>query len=229
MIRIHPLDPDVRLDLEPDGPPLSPEDAAAVDRLWEAEMAARGAGLFDGPIFSLKAHTPARLSVRRLTYRRLIAARRDPALAGRLGLRPVGVTALLLSPEGLVLGRRNRRLHTEPGRWEAAPAGVLDRLDWRAVVLDELREELGLDADQIDAPVAVALVEEVRTGVCDILCRMRTPLSAAEIRAAWRSGGTDEHEELAVVPLDALDRFLAGQAGAVLEALPAMLVAGLPR
>ena len=226
MIQAHALDPDVRLELAPAGPSLDAEVAAAVDRLWDAEMAARGAGLFDGPLFSLLEHSPGRLSARAVTYRQLIASRRDPELARRIGLRPMGVTGLLLSPEGVVLGRRSQGLHTEPGRWEPAPAGALDRLDWRAVLLAELAEELGLTADAVSGPEAVALIEDLGTGVHDILCRVRTRLGADQITAAWRAGGTDEYDELAVLAPDALEGFLSRNADALSPTLRPMLRAG---
>jgi 8-oxo-dGTP pyrophosphatase MutT (NUDIX family) len=229
MIQVHPLKPDVRLEAAA-AASLEPEVAAAVDRIWTHEMAARGAGLFDGPIFSLAGQAPDRLVLQPATYRRLIASRRDPALARRIGLRPLGVTGLLLCPDGVVLGRRGAKVHVEPGRWEPAPAGALDELDWGAVVRRELREELGLEPEAVSPPSAVALVEDHESGVCDILCRLRTDLAAADIRAAWRRIGTDEYDELAVVAPGALPGFLAGNAASLLPALAPMLAAaGLMR
>ena len=228
MIHLRPLAADVRLQASTAPRRLPADLQARVDALWEAETAARGEGLFDGPIFSVAELSPHCLTLEPASFRRLIAARRDPEAAAGLGLRPLGVTGLVLSPDGIALGRRSRRLHTEPGRWEPSPAGVVDRLDWRAVLLGEAREELGLFPEHLSAPEPVALIEDDELGVCDLLCRLRTPLTGVEIEAAWRARGSDEYEALAVVAPEALGAFLEANRDALAPALVPMLrAAGL--
>jgi hypothetical protein len=170
-------------------------------------------------------HAPNRLTVEPTSFRRLIAARRDPAAAARIGLKVLGVTGILISPDGVALGRRSRRLHTAAGQWEPSPAGVVDRLDWRAVLLGEAWEELGLKPSDLSGPEPVALLEDEALGVLDLLCRLRTPLGADDIRAAWRAHGSHEYEELVVIAVEALAGFLEAHDEALAPALRPMLSA----
>jgi hypothetical protein len=224
MIHAYPLSADVLLEPAPEQ--VLPADVAErVDALWEAEKAVRGEGLFDGPIFSVVARATGRLEVSPTTFRRLIATRRDPQMAELIGLRPLGVTGLVVGPDGVALGRRSRRLHTEAGRWEPAPAGVVDRLDWRAVLLGEAWEELGLRESDLGAPEPLALMDDEALGVMDLLCRLETGLTGPEIEAAWRAHGSDEYEAVAVVAREALAGFLEAHQADLAPALRPMLAA----
>ena len=79
-------------------------------------------------------------------------------------------------------------------------------------------------------PWVLAAAVAVLLGATGWLLRSRAGrVAAGALVVAGALALLSGFRELAVVPLDALDRFLAGQAGAVLEALPAMLEAGLPR
>ena len=195
---LHRLSPDFRLIEVPGPAPLPADLEAAVEAAWRTAVAESGGRLFNGVLFSLLEHDAQEGRVERSEYRRHVAARSDPALAERLGLRPVGVTGLTACRDGVVLGRRAARLQLG-GLWEPAPAGTLDRLDGRALVLDELGEELGV------APEAVLRAElrwlyEDRGGGFDLLYAIELDVDGDALRAAWRAGGTDEYADVAVTP-----------------------------
>ena len=223
MPRCHPLDPGFTVDVRGSAPALSPAVAAAVDAVWDAEKALRGDRLFEGPVLSLVSHAPDRLVVSPMTYRHLIAARRRPALRAAIGVRPVGVTGLVVCRDGLVLGRRAGHVAADAGLWEPAPAGGLDRPDPAGVLLGELREELGLSGADAGTPEPIGMIEDPGAGTLDILMRLPCPLDAAAVRQAHRAGGSDEYSELAIVPPAGIAAFLRHVAGRTLAVLPDML------
>jgi 8-oxo-dGTP pyrophosphatase MutT (NUDIX family) len=196
---LHPLSPDFAFVERPGPPPLPHDLEQAVEALWSREVEESGGERFNGVLFSLVDHGPERVTAERSEYRRYVAWRRSAELAERLNLRPMGVTALTRASDGaVVMGRRARGLDLG-GLWETAPAGTLDRPDPRALVLDELREEIGVTADQV-ASAEARWVYEDRTGVSDIVYEVRLTLSTDELSALFESRPTDEYSDLALVP-----------------------------
>ena len=82
---------------------LSGDVQGAVDALWAAAIGEQP-GLFDGPILTVVDLSPGRLLLAPASYRLVIATRRDPGLAQVLKLRPLAVSGILASAEGLVFG-----------------------------------------------------------------------------------------------------------------------------
>jgi HAD superfamily hydrolase (TIGR01509 family) len=221
-VDIWELDEDFQLVMVP-APPPPPVAAQRVDELWAARILADPA-LFDGPVLGLVRHDRRRLEVAEMRYRHVLARRAEPGL-GALGLdvRPLAVTAVLLCPQGVVLGRRNSSVAADAGVWEALPAGGLSQPDPRAQVIEELSEELGLGAEAVGRLRVRGLVADRASGVVDMVFLLETPLAFAAIKAAWRNGGRREHRELAAVPLEGLDGFLERQGENTLPALKGML------
>lgn len=226
MPRLYQLAPDFQLAELPAAAPLGSAVEARIAAIW-AEETQRGALLFNGRVYSLAEHTPARLGVRAGEYRQLVAQRRAPELAAQgLALRPVGVTGLLVARDGIVLGRRAAHLAADAGLWETAPSGSLARLDPAGQLLDELQEELGIRPDQVSQPRPLVLAEDMTSGTFDIVFRIDTALGGDAIRTAHRHSGSDEYSELAILAPGDLVAFLAGHA-ALPIVLPILRRAGL--
>jgi 8-oxo-dGTP pyrophosphatase MutT (NUDIX family) len=206
MARWYALDPDFAIVTEP-MPALAPADRAVIDAIWDEQKRLRGDTLFDGPMWLVAEHSRRRLLLRRASYRYAVARRFDPPLGKRLGISPAGASGLVLTPDGLVMGKRGPTMMV-PGLWEAAPAGSLAEPDPAALVLAELHEELGLTPGQVAAPMAVGLAEDTNSGVFDIVFRLDCRLSGATIVETWRALENDEYSELAVVPPDELADFV---------------------
>ncbi|MCA1673633.1 MAG: hypothetical protein LC799_16015, partial [Actinobacteria bacterium] len=227
MFRSHPLESDFTLDVVAPQRPPSPEVEARVEAIWKDELRVQGDRLFNGPLLSLLRHTPQRLTVQRSEYRRFLAQLRQPELAASLGVQPLAVTGILTCRDGIVLGRRGNRVAQDPGRWEAAPAGSLDRPDPYAQLQDELYEEVGITADQLEACRAVGLIRDLETSVYDIVFDLRTSLTAVEVSAAHATAASDEYVDLAIVPADGLLAYIAEHRTEVAPALvPALRTAG---
>jgi len=225
MHRTYPLDPDFRIDVLPALPPLPAAVEKRIAAIWRAAQSVQPA-LYNGRIYSLVEATPKCLTARALDYRRLVAQRQAPDLAGTLAVRPIGVTGLLTGPDGLVLGHRAKHVAADAGLWEPAPAGSLARPEPAEQLLEELAEELGLDRNQVRPPQPLGLVEDTTSRVIDIVFRIETDLSAAALRAAWQNHGSDEYAEIRIVALAELPRFLAEHHGQLLRVLELMLRLG---
>lgn len=228
-----PLDPAFTVEVQKPPPPLAAALEARIEEIWQAERRRLGERLFNGPVLSLVACTPNRLQVRYADYRQLVARRRAPELAAALQLRPLAVTGLFTCHDGVVFGRRAAHLANDPGAWETAPSGGLAHPEPQRQVLEELEEELGLSADQVSPPQAFGMLWaaadgwEEADGVHDILFRLTSPKSGAEIVAAHRNSGSDEYSELAIVPPQRLETFLEDRGGNLVPLVRPLLERGL--
>ena len=129
----------------------------------------------------------------------------------------------------------------QPGEWQLPPAGSIDpgavdegaaddagRIDPLRQLHAELAEELGMPADAVTAPRALAIVEHPGSHVCDLGIALRTDWTEADIRAAHAARGNGEYTALEMVPRAGLTAFLARHAGRVTGQAPVFLArAGL--
>ncbi|WP_156995522.1 NUDIX hydrolase, partial [Elstera litoralis] len=180
-----------------------------LNRIWNEEFKKKNGLITNDPVFSLSGHTQNTLTIQEIDYRTVIARRLNPDIFINLPeIRPLAVTGILISPAGLVLGRRSNNVSTHEGLWEPAPAGGLSLPDPRGQLLDELREELGLDASSVTSTEVCGLVEDVATGVVDIIFVLMSSLPENEIRSAYEQFGSKEYSEISFIPLDNIQEFL---------------------
>ena len=198
MLRLHHFTP--ALTVGSSSPFEVPE--ALVERVrehWQAALAERP-GLFDGPILTVTALGRDHIEVAPTSYRFLLAAKDDPELKAALNLRPLAVSGLLRCPKGYVFGHRALTLTEAPGVWELVPSGGVEPsgalVDVKAQVLKELREEIGLETSEVQTAGPVGCIEDLASGVIDIVIPMSTPRTAAEIRRAHETKATREYSEL---------------------------------
>lgn len=197
-------------------PPRPPTLAAEVDAIWAAERAKRP-HLFDGTIYSVADIRGAAIHIQRRRYAELLAQRRAPALASALAVRPLAVTGATLLGQGVVLGRRAAAAASEPGCWELVPAGAVDhlaaadgdRFDPARSLLNELDEELGLSAADLQGPPAlVALFDDRAEPLVELCYVLRASLPAEDLLSRLAARETPEHAAFDVVGLDALPAWL---------------------
>ena len=220
---LEPLSPSFHIVAAPAPAALPPELELEVEAVWRAAVEASGRRLFNGVLFSLIEHTPERAVAEPTEYRRYTALRLQPQLAARgLRLRPMGVTGLTRCRDGVVMGRRADRLELG-GLWEPAPAGTLDRPDPAALFLDELREELGVDAHEVTLNRPAFLYEDA-SGVIDVIHAIELDLDGPALLARHHERGSDEYPEIDVIPWDT---FLASGERTDFTELARALVSGL--
>lgn len=226
-VRTFPLVAPLTIEIEPTPTPEENDPAlrARLEHFWTTEKAARGDRLFEGPVFQLARWSTSKLTLWPRTYRHLLARHRVPELAAALGSSFVGVTGLLTYGDNVLMGRRAAYLAADPGRWELAPSGTLCRPDPLGVLSDELREELGLAPETVEPPEPFALVLDASSGIAHVCLRIASRLDPAAVEARQRTLATDEYAEVRWVHRAALPDFLAEASSALLNPLPAMLVA----
>ena len=191
-----------------------------VEMLWRAEQERRGESLFNGNILSAVEITQAGILGRVAEYRHLVAQRARPQLFDYLQVRPVAVSGLLQCADGIVFGRRARTVTQHPGLWELVPSGGLDTskvsesgvIDYRAQLLTELLEELGINANSVSSIRPFSLVEDSGSHVIDIGIALASQLSAAQVLRAHREAKTKEYAELRVLSVDEVDCFVRFEA-----------------
>lgn len=187
-----------------------------IDAAWNDEIKRRGQHLFNGKIL-----TAVRLHEQGMTcaiaeYRHLIAQMRHPELYAQLSIRPVAVSGLLACADGIVIGKRHDAMTQEAGLWELVPSGGIDAnqpldvhaVDFKTALLNELAEEIGMDADSIVTCQPFCLVEDEITHVIDIGVYLESSLSFAEIMQYHSSVLMKEYNEIQVISLADIDTFI---------------------
>ena len=184
--------------------------------LFEVENRRRGGVLFDGLAFSVERLDGKQIVGRFVRYSRFVAQAAKPDLFDVLRVRPLAVSGLLTCADGVVFGRRAASVTQDAGLWELVPSGGVDpscrdatgRIDVVGQVLNELREEIGIERGQVGSAVPFAVVENIGDHVIDVAVAIETRLAAGEIRRLFRQGGSGEYADLAIVPLADVPQFV---------------------
>jgi hypothetical protein len=233
---VHAVDPDVRVRVVRDMPPLAAALEAEISRLWDAAQARMGGTLFNGRVFCADAITPALVGGHWTEFRRVVARMARPELSDVLPVRPLAVGGVIVGDGFVVFGRRPPGAVYQAGEWQLPPAGSLDMgaagadgwVDPLAQLHAELAEELGMPAGAVAGPRALCIVEHPGSGVLDLGIAVRTPWDRAAIHAAHTARGNGEYDPLELVPLAGLPGFLARHAGRVTrQAMPFLARAGV--
>jgi hypothetical protein len=168
-------------------------------------------------VFSADTITRDRVAGHLTEFRRIVAQIECPGLFAILGVRPLAVCGVLRCAGGVVVGRRHRGAIYQAGMWQLPPAGSVDAdavgadglVDLRGQLFGELREELGLSAEDVGEPRSLCIVEHPGSHVSDLGMVLSTGLDAGAVLAAQRVRGNAEYQELVVVPEARLADFVA--------------------
>jgi hypothetical protein len=235
--RWKPLRPDVTLVCLGGPEPLTQSVQQRVDLAWK-QACVEDSTLFDGGVFShhrLEEDADGWVKLiegRVVPYSWYVACRVDRALGEELGLWVMGVSGLLLCPDGAVVGRRSTTV-SGAGQIELAPAGTIGRsdvtdgmIDVRRCILSELDEELGLKPEDLSSqPLPFALIEDDTIRVADVALQMSTPLGFAQIALIHEKHSGREYDQLSLAGASTFEsgillsasRALIGAADALLD------------
>jgi hypothetical protein len=220
---VHDVTPGLVLRVIREMPPLPAALDEKVELLWQTAQARMGGRLFNGRVFSADMITPALITGHWTEFRRVVAQMDDDSLYAALGVRPLAVGGAILSPAGVVFGRRPDGAVYQAGQWQLPPAGSVDPgaarengvVDPLHQLHEELREELGLGPEAVRNPRPLCLVEHPGSHVLDLGIALETELDEPAIRAAHAAHGNGEYAALAFVPTAELAGFIARHNGAI--------------
>jgi len=221
-MKLHRVGARLRIMASPDRPPLKSDLETRVQSLWEFESKRRAGSLFNGRFFSIDEISQDSITGVFVEYRWFIAQQRQPDLFERLRIRPLAVSGMVESTDGLIFGRRGNELTTDAGKWELAPSGGLDSdsclpdhtVDYMRQFFSELSEEVGIEPDQITATSPLTLIEDEMTHVFDLAVAARTHLRTKEIHDAFLRMQR-EYSEIKLVEISALSSFVHDQSVSV--------------
>lgn len=196
-----------------------------VAEIWEQQRQKRP-HLFDGQIFTVDRMDLGCIVGRYIPYRYFLAQLVEPTLFEKLHIQVLAVTGALFSPDGLIFGLRNHSLTQHGNYWELVPAGGVDRksqlepgqLDVNRQLLVELEEEVGLAPGDVFGMKAICQICDHEHHVIDVVVRMETAHSLAEIQARHDALKEPEHEVIRAVAVDALAAFAREASDALLPA-----------
>jgi hypothetical protein len=231
MLNVRPFNPSARIRLSHTARNSSGGVEAEIERLWIAEQSRRREPLFNGRILSASEIDPDCIVGAVVEYRHLIAQRARPDLFHELRVRPVAVSGVSECAAGVLFGRRAMSLTEAAGLWELCPSGGLDvsnavagdEVDYRAQLLIELREEVGVPAGAVASVAPFCLVEDLDTHVIDLGIALGLSMSSDEITAVHRNRASREYVELSIVPRENLTEFLAKNHDRITEVSTALL------
>jgi hypothetical protein len=221
--RVHEVSAEVQFRVVRPMLPLPPALDAEVERLWGAAQLRLGGRLFNGRVFSADVITPHLICGHWTEFRRIVAQMNHPDLHPLRGLRSLAVGGVVICADGVLFGRRPADAVYQADEWQLPPAGSVDAsaagpegsVDVLRQFFSELREELGLEPDEVGPPRLLCLVEHPGSRVLDLGVAVRTHLSAAAIHAAHAARGNGEYRTLVVVPEAELPDFLIRAGGAL--------------
>jgi len=196
---------------------VPPRAQLAIEEAWQRAVAVPGRTLFDGPMCRLEAFDVTSAGVRvgmsRTSYKTFWGTNLcHPEVADEFGpavlANPIGVSPALETADGwLLLGRRNdrvayypNRVHPFAGSLEPSDAGTSAAPDLFAAVRRELNEELALTPADIQTVRMTGLAEDVRLRQPELIFRVKTNLSRAQVESQVDAA---EHDGVVAIAADA--------------------------
>lgn len=182
-----------------------------VARIWQATVADSPAA-HDGSILSVIAIGPRQLTACTVRYRYFAAQRAQPSLFETLRIRPLAVTGLIRVGDAFLFGRRSHGVAQERGAIELVPAGGVQpaavtadgAIDIGAQCVAELAEEAGLRPPAGERPRPLALVDDRREHVVDIVCGLDLCCTESDLLSAYARAASDEYSEIFLIEPAAL-------------------------
>jgi len=213
-----------------------PEVQAQVDRIWHEEKVRWGDRIFDDKIFSVRSWSDSEIFGNFVDYRLFFAQHKCPELFAALNIRPLAVSGVVQTDDGIVFGQRNESTTQDPGLWELVPSGGIGeetRRSGGAIVyedqlLAEIQEELGISTVAVSKPWPFILVHDTVSHAIDIGLFLRAAVGGTEVRRAFQATGSHEYDRLHLVEAAELDGFLADVGPRIVPVSLSLLAAARP-
>lgn len=146
-----------------------------VDSVWDKAKAGN-ASLFDGKTLAVDSITERALRCAVVPYKYFFAQQKDPSAEMKPDVQLVGVSGIVRWRDNVLFGKRGAGVTQYPGSYELVPSGSLPAadlgalIDYRAHLLEELKEETGIDESVVTNCRPVLLIVDDADSVVDICC-----------------------------------------------------------
>lgn len=185
---------------------LSDQKNRHIHSLWELEQKRLGGKLHEGRILSAIACDNKALTGQFVSYKLLLAQRRDYSLKSDLKIVPVGVCGLTWVGNDLLVGKRADWLPEYPDHYELAPAGYIrppceGEVDLKQEILERLLDELHTDSQQVKSINFYALVRDLKMDAV-LLC------SEIKLKPVAILSSSDTYSQVLTIPAQEIPLFL---------------------
>ena len=183
---------------------------------WENEKLKRKKNLFNGKILSAKEYNSDVIIVTEVEYKFYLAKKNNPTKFKQFKIIPVSVSGLLQCLDGIVFGKRSKYVTQYPGFWELVPSGGLDysliksskKIDYKAQVLNELSEELGVQTQMVKKIKPFCFIFDTESQVLDIGVKISCNYSFESILRFYNKLNFKEYDDLCVVKKGDIPAFI---------------------
>ena len=202
---------------------ISSEIESRVDELWQAALSFYDSRLFNGQIFSVNKILENKMTGCFVQYKYLIAQHLDPRLKVQLNICPVSVLGLLNCSDGLLFGKRQNWVATNPNQWGLLPSEYLGAdtfshngsIDFLKAFLIALKNEVNIEPHTLTNLIPFAMVEEnsLTEDHYYLVFQGDISMTSFAIKKAHLEAAQDEYEQIKSVPVSQLSSFLSQETG----------------
>lgn len=166
------------------------------------ELRQRGLVVTNGPIYrveNFEGGDRLKIAVSQSCYFDIVGIKANP----QWGLRARALTVACVTecPEGFVVEKRSQKVASVPGKLHPVPAGSVEPPHPPVqTLIDEAREELGLEPEEIADPLCLGLIYGEHSGIFQLICSTETKVGIHELRKREREGSW-EQESLLTCPV----------------------------
>ena len=230
-VKVFPIEKDLQLFFE-DPPYTIPDDKKEfVERIWREEKEKRGEFIYDAPLLFLTRHKRSSIQSRFIQYKDYIALKRRPDIFKNQEIFTLGVSGLLLSEDHLFWAKRAHHVTGYADYYEIVPSGGIDatfagesgRVDFVAQLIQELKEEIGVQEKHIIEKNPFALIFDEGDRTYDICVECRLSLKPQRVIEIMRKSRQNEYVKAVAVKIGELEDFLADKNNKVVPTSLAML------
>lgn len=146
-----------------------------IQTLWDQEQERKEGRLHEGPILSAIVFNHKSLTGHFVPYKYLLAQLCDPSLKADLKISPVSLNGITYLQDQVIIAKRASWVAQYPGHYELAPSGGIrppgkdfTEVDLKVQLLDELREEIGIENASIKSVKYFSLIHDLKEDAVEL-------------------------------------------------------------
>lgn len=179
-----------------------------IQTIWDKEQERCDGKLHEGVILSAVSFDHKSLIGQFVPYKYFLAQFCDPSLKPDLQIRPVSLNGITYLENQLILAKRSPWVAQCPGYYELAPSGGirppsknLTEVDMKVQLLDELKEETGIENSSIKNVKYFALVHDLKGDGIELCAEIRLKSSGLILSSS------SEYTQVMTVPCSEIPVF----------------------